>query len=64
MFVTITVIVDITGIAIGIVVVVLLAVFTVTENGTATDTIADIVHGKNAVTANVLYGYCCCYPFV
>ena len=73
---TIIVIVSITGIATGIVAVVLLAVFTVTENGTATVTIADIVHGKNTVTiavivygkntvtTNVFYSYCCFYPLV
>ncbi len=73
---TIIVIYDITGIATGFVAVVLLAVVTVTENGTPTVTIAVTVHvsntvtiavivyGKNTVTANVFYSYCCCYPLV
>ena len=59
---TTTVIVDITGIATGIVAVVLPAVVTVTENGTATVTIAVVDYGKNTVTAHLFQSYCCCYP--
>ena len=50
---TIIVIVAITGIATGIVAVVVLAVVTVTETGGVTVTIAVIVYGKNTVTAHV-----------
>ena len=61
---TIIVIVDVTGVAIGIVAAVFLAVVTVTETGAVTVTFAVIVYGKNTVTANVFYSYCCCYPLV